>query len=270
MLRSPRLEHNAGCQEVASWRKNKSKTPGGGKKKSPKRVQQSDQSTKEQSLPEVDVVVEMFDRCSRTGVGGLSAEMMEAMLGMDDEQTGRMLRMIRSSFAEVVGGDPEMVIEGIRKFVQKGRRRKKDQQEETRAQGTDEREETSGPEEVRTGRGSAGLVGGGMRGVRRTRPVEQEKEKAMEEKENTEKKEDSEAKERNSPQRCRRRKMRRTIGSKWRPNKGAGGSHPRLRWIWRKRRKKRKRKRKRNRQKKRQKSGNGARVSSKARQDSGC
>ena len=112
--------------------RNKSKTPGRGKKKSPKRVQQSDQSTKEQSLPEVDVVVEMFDRCSRTGVGGLSAEIMEAMLGMDDEQTERMLRMIRSSFAEVVGGDPEMVIEGIRKFVQKGRRRKKDQRASAR------------------------------------------------------------------------------------------------------------------------------------------
>ena len=32
---------------------------------------------------------------------------------------------------------------------------------ETRAQSTDEREETSGPGEVRTGRGSAGLVQGG-------------------------------------------------------------------------------------------------------------
>ena len=62
--------------------RSKGKKLGGGNKKSPKKVQQSDQSTKEKSLPEVDVV---FDGCSWTGVGGLSAEMMEAMLGMDDE-----------------------------------------------------------------------------------------------------------------------------------------------------------------------------------------
>ena len=107
---------------------------------------------------------EVFDRCSRTGVGGLSAEMMEAMLGMGDEQTERMfrmLRMLRSGLPREVGGDPEMVIEGIRKFVQMRRQRKKDQQEETRAQGADERDESNGPEEVRTGRGSAGLVRGG-------------------------------------------------------------------------------------------------------------
>ena len=87
--------------------RSKGKVPSGGKKNSPKKVEQNDQSMKEKSLPEVDVVVEMFDRCSRTRVGGLSAEMMEAMLGMDDEQTDKMLRMIRSNFTEEVGGDPE-------------------------------------------------------------------------------------------------------------------------------------------------------------------
>ena len=87
------------------------------------------------------------------------------------------------------------MIEELRRFLKERRRREKDQQEEEaeeqqqpkqkeavreaeqeqgkrlrfgeeeqsegiRAQGTDEREETSGPEEVRTGRGSAGLVRG--------------------------------------------------------------------------------------------------------------
>ena len=93
---------------------------GGGKKKMMK-VEQSDQSATDKSSTEADAVFEVFDRCSQTGVGGLSGEMMEAML---DEQTERMLRMIRSSFAEEVGGDPEMVIEGIRKFVQERRQRK--------------------------------------------------------------------------------------------------------------------------------------------------
>ena len=65
-------------------------------------------STEEENLPEVDVIAEMLDRGSRAGVGGWSAEMMEAMVGMEDVQMENMLRMIRSSFAEEVGGDPEM------------------------------------------------------------------------------------------------------------------------------------------------------------------
>ena len=112
-LRSCGVREGSTVQVVRRLRgggSNKSKTAGERKKKSPKKVEQNDQSTKEERLPEMDVVFE--------GVGGLSAEMMEAMLGMDDEQTERMLRMIRSSFAEKVGGDPEMVIGGIRKFVQ--------------------------------------------------------------------------------------------------------------------------------------------------------
>ena len=48
----------------------------------------------------------------------------EAMLGMDAEQTAKMLRMIRSNFTEEVGGDPEMVIGGIKKFVQERKRRR--------------------------------------------------------------------------------------------------------------------------------------------------
>ena len=135
--------------------RSKGKVPSGGKKKSPKKVEQNDQSTKEKSLPEVDVVVEMFDRCSRTGVGGLSAEMMEAMLGMDDEQTEKMLRMIRSNFTEEVGGDPEMVIGGIKKFVQERKRRREVQREEETRKAKEKQEK-----EVRTGRGNAGLVQG--------------------------------------------------------------------------------------------------------------
>ena len=129
--------------------------PSGGKKKSPKKVEQNEQSTKEKSLPEVDVVVEMFDRCSRTGVGGLSAEMMEAMLGMDDEQTEKMLRMTRSNFTEEVGGDREMVIGGIKKFVQERKRRREVQREEETGKAKEKQEK-----EVRTGRGNAGLVQG--------------------------------------------------------------------------------------------------------------
>ena len=90
-------------------------------------MQQSDQSTTEKSSPG-DVVFETIDGCSRTA--GWSAEMTEAMIGMDDEQTERMLRMLRSSFPEEVGEDPEPVIEGMRGFLQERRRREKDQQEE--------------------------------------------------------------------------------------------------------------------------------------------
>ena len=101
------------------------------------------------------MVVEMFDRCSRTGVGGLSAEMMEAMLGMDDEQTEKMLRMTRSNFTEEVGGDREMVIGGIKKFVQERKRRREVQREEETGKAKEKQEK-----EVRTGRGNAGLVQG--------------------------------------------------------------------------------------------------------------
>ena len=143
---------------------NKSETPGGGRKKSPKKVEQNDQGTREKSLPEVDEVVEMFDRSSRMGVGGWSAESMEAMLDMDDEQTERMLRMLRSTLPKEVGGGPDVVIDGVRKFVQERRQREKEQRrreeplEETRAESTDEPEVTSRVPEMKTGRGSASLV----------------------------------------------------------------------------------------------------------------
>ena len=104
----------------------KNKTAAERKKKSPKRVEQDDQNTKEENLPE-DAIAEMFDRGSRTGVGGLSTEMMEAMVGMEDVQMENMLRVIRSSSAEEVGGDPEVAVRGIRKFVQERRQRKKEQ-----------------------------------------------------------------------------------------------------------------------------------------------
>ena len=65
---------------------------GGGKKKMMK-VEQGDQGATDKSSTEEDAVFEVFDRCSRMGIGGWSAEMTEAMLGMGDEQTERMLRM---------------------------------------------------------------------------------------------------------------------------------------------------------------------------------
>ena len=141
------------------------RVPGGGgknrKKATKKMVEESEQSATDKSSAEADAVLEMFDRCSQTGVGGWSVEMMEAMSEMDDEQTEKMLKMLRSSFPEVVGDDPKSVVDGLRKFLQERRRREKDQQEESRVQSTDKGEETSGPEEVKSGRGSAGLVRGG-------------------------------------------------------------------------------------------------------------
>ena len=97
------------------------------------------------------MIAEMLDRGSRMGVGGWSAEMMEAMVGMDDEQTERMLRMIRSSFAEEVGGDPEMMIGGFKTFVQERRRRKVVQREEETGEAEKKQEK-----EVKIGRGNAG------------------------------------------------------------------------------------------------------------------
>ena len=87
---------------------------------------------------------EVFDRCSRMGIRGWSAEMTEAMLGIGDDQTERMLRILRSGLPEEVGNDPELVIGGIRKFLRERRRKEKDRQEEMRAQSTDEREEMNG------------------------------------------------------------------------------------------------------------------------------
>ena len=80
--------------------RNKNKTSGERKKKSPKRVEQDDQNTKEKNLPKADMVADMLDRGSRTGVGGWSAEMIEAILEMEDEQMEKMLGMLRSNFTE--------------------------------------------------------------------------------------------------------------------------------------------------------------------------
>ena len=66
---------------------------GGGKKKMMKKVEQGDQGATDKSSTEKDAVFEVFDRCSWLGIGGWSAEMTEAMFGMGDEQTERMLRM---------------------------------------------------------------------------------------------------------------------------------------------------------------------------------
>ena len=110
-------------------------------------------------------------------------------------------------------------VEAKRKARDKERRQdrnvrfgEEEQPEETRAQSTDEREETNGVEEVRTRRKCARLVRRGD-GVKRTRPAEKAKEKVTEARENMGAKEDSEAKERNSPRRCRGMKMT-TIVSK--------------------------------------------------------
>ena len=59
--------------------------------------------------------------------------MMETMLGSSNKNTEEMLKRFRSSFPEEGGGDPEMVIEEIQRFLQERRQREKDQQEETRA-----------------------------------------------------------------------------------------------------------------------------------------
>ena len=186
--------------------RSKGKMLNGGKKKSPKKVQQSDQNSKAKSLPEVDVMFEMFARCSRTGVGGLSAETAEAMVGIDDEQTERMLRMIRSSSAEEVGGDPEILIGGIKKFVQERRRRREVQREEEAGEAKKKREK-----EVRTGRGNAGGEDERCRG---NEASGKGKGKVTKARESMRRKEDEEVKERD--RRCRARKMRRTSGPQWR------------------------------------------------------
>ena len=110
--------------------RSKGKMLSGGKKKSLKKVRQSEQNTEEMNLQEVDTIAEMLDRGSRTGVGGWSAGMMEVMLEMEDEQMEKMLRGLRSNFTEEVGGDPQIVIGGFKKFVQEQRRRKEVQREE--------------------------------------------------------------------------------------------------------------------------------------------
>ena len=71
------LESNAFVQVV-------DRVMGGGKKKK-MNVEESDHSATDKSSTETDAVFEAFDRCSRTGTGGRSAEMTEAMLEMDDE-----------------------------------------------------------------------------------------------------------------------------------------------------------------------------------------
>ena len=69
--------------------RSKNKMAGERKKKSPKKVEQNDRSTEEKNLPELDTIAEILEMGSRTGVGGWSAEMIEVMMGMDDEQMER-------------------------------------------------------------------------------------------------------------------------------------------------------------------------------------
>ena len=47
---------------------------------------------------------------------------MEAMLEMDDEQTEKMLGMLRSTLPKQVDGGPEVVIDGVRRFFRERRR----------------------------------------------------------------------------------------------------------------------------------------------------
>ena len=84
---------------------------GGGKnkKKMKKVVEASEQSATDKKSTETDVVIEV-DRCSQTGVGGWSAEMMVAMSEMDDEQTERMLG--RSILPKVDGDEGGRFQEG--------------------------------------------------------------------------------------------------------------------------------------------------------------
>ena len=135
--------------------RNKGKMLGGGKKKTPKKAEHSDQSTTEKSSSEVDAAFEMFERCSRTGIGGWSAKMTKAMLGMDDEQTEEMLMRLRSGFQEEVGNDPEPMIEGIRRFLQERRRRGRS------ARGGSERDGIAAATEASRG-GKRGRAGAGQ------------------------------------------------------------------------------------------------------------
>ena len=134
--------------------------------------------------------------------------------------------MTRSSFAEEVGGDPEMVIEGIRRFLRERRRREEDQQEETPTQSIDEREETNGPEEVRTGRGSAQVSSeGGMKGVKRTRPAGKAKEKVTEAKGEHGSKGGLGSKGVQQPKKMPKEEDAEDDRVQVAPNMGAGGSH---------------------------------------------
>ena len=94
--------------------------------------------------------------------------------------------------------------------------------------GEEQPEET--PAEVRTGRGSGGLVKGEMRGVGRTRPAEKAKEKVMEEKVSMKAKEEDSAAKGHSRGRGQRKtktkKRNNRSGTEWRLTWGAGGSHP--------------------------------------------
>ena len=76
---------------------------------------------------------------------------MEVMLEMEDEQMEKMLGMLRSNFTEEFGGDPEMVIGGIKKFVQERKRRGEVQREQETGRAEEKQEK-----EVRIGRGNAG------------------------------------------------------------------------------------------------------------------
>ena len=136
--------------------RNKSKMTVERKKKSPKKAERSDQNTTEKSTSETNAVFEMFDKCSRTGMGGWSAEMMETMLEMDDDQTERMLGMLRSSFPEEICNDFGSMNEETRRVLKERRRREKDQQKEE----VEEQQQQKQEKEVRTGRANAGLVRG--------------------------------------------------------------------------------------------------------------
>ena len=105
-----------------------------------------------------------------------------------------------------------------------------EQLEETRAESTNELKETDGVTEVRTGRGSAGLVRGGDERCQVTRPAGKAKEKVTEERVSMKAKEEPEVKEQSSGAEWRLTwgqvahtpRPRRTREKKKRKNEGKG------------------------------------------------
>ena len=146
---------------------------------------------------------------TRQGRDEQQEQLRQVEQGQEQSKQGKQVRFGEEQLAEQEQG-------------KKVRFREEEHPEKTRAQSI-EQNVTGDLEEVRTGRGSAGLVRGEMRGVGRTRPAGKAKEKVTEERVNMKAKEEDLATKENTQRRGRERRS----GSEWRQTWGPVAHTPR-------------------------------------------
>ena len=95
------------------------KMPVGGKKKGPRKSNQTDQSVTDRSSSEADVIPELMEEDSRNWRRGWNENVNGKMLELDDEETQDTMRRLRSSIQVSAGMDPEPALEGLKRLLHK-------------------------------------------------------------------------------------------------------------------------------------------------------